>query len=95
MIMKKLLLTLTVLILAVTTIFTQAPQAFKYLAIARDEAGNILINNSIGLRISMVKGNIKANCMLNSSKRTLIPSASPAFQSLCMTSGSIRYETLH
>jgi len=38
-------------------IIAQAPQAFKYQAIARDKAGNILINNDIGLRISMVEVN--------------------------------------
>lgn len=41
--------------------FAQAPQAFKYQAIARDEAGNILINSPITLRISMVEGNKDGN----------------------------------
>ncbi|MCK4678875.1 MAG: hypothetical protein KAT48_12145 [Bacteroidales bacterium] len=53
--------TLIIAIAIAATSFAQAPQAFKYQAIARDEAGNILINNSIGLRISMVKGNKDGN----------------------------------
>jgi len=36
--------------------FAQAPQALNYQAIARDEAGNILANWDIGLRISIVQG---------------------------------------
>jgi len=37
--------------------FAQAPQAFRYQAIARDDAGNILINNPVSLKISLVEGN--------------------------------------
>jgi len=55
--MKTLLILLAFALMPGTTLFAQAPQAFKYQAIARDEAGNILINNPIGLRISMVEGN--------------------------------------
>ncbi|MCK5839390.1 MAG: hypothetical protein KAG99_06045 [Bacteroidales bacterium] len=53
--MKKLLLTLTIVILAVTTIQAQAPHAFKYQAIARDAAGNTLSIRNISLRISIIK----------------------------------------
>jgi hypothetical protein len=35
----------------------QSPQAFSYQAIARDNAGTILIINPLGIRISMVEGN--------------------------------------
>ena len=53
--MKKLYFTLIAVIL-ISLVVAQTPQAFKYQAIARDKAGNILINNPIGLRISMVEG---------------------------------------
>jgi uncharacterized protein (TIGR02145 family) len=54
--MKRILLLLLVTVSTVA-LFAQAPQAFKYQAIARDEAGNLLINNPIGLQVSMVEGN--------------------------------------
>jgi len=55
--MKKLLFLLALALMPGMILFSQSPQAFKYQAIARDAAGNILINNPIGLRISMVEGN--------------------------------------
>ncbi|MCK5839581.1 MAG: hypothetical protein KAG99_07015, partial [Bacteroidales bacterium] len=54
--MKKLLLTLTVVILAATTILAQAPQAFKYQAIARDASGNTLADQAIGIKVNILQG---------------------------------------
>ena len=36
--------------------YAQAPQAFRYQAIARDAAGNILSGQTVGLRISILQG---------------------------------------
>ncbi|HQN17032.1 MAG TPA: hypothetical protein PLB59_11375 [Bacteroidales bacterium] len=36
--------------------FAQAPQAFNYQAVARDVAGNVLVNQNIGLRVSIHLG---------------------------------------
>jgi len=44
------------IILLAGTILAQAPQSFKYQAIARDAEGNILSNKTINLRISIVSG---------------------------------------
>jgi uncharacterized protein (TIGR02145 family) len=54
--MKKIIIAIFIFLPAVF-IYSQVPQAFKYQAIARDEAGNILSNWKINLRISIVKDN--------------------------------------
>lgn len=56
--MKKLLLTIGIFILAASTILAQAPHSFKYQAIARDGEGNILSNQNVSLRISLLQGDI-------------------------------------
>jgi len=53
--MKTFIVILTITALSCTSLFSQAPQAFKYQAVARDEAGNILPNWDIGLKISIVE----------------------------------------
>jgi len=51
--MKKVyFLILSVIIVA--TLMAQSPQTFKYQALVRDEAGNILSNSDISLRISII-----------------------------------------
>jgi uncharacterized protein (TIGR02145 family) len=54
--MKKVYLFLTISMLVVSILSAQSPQSFKYQAIARDEAGNILSNWDIGIRIHIIKG---------------------------------------
>ncbi|MCD4744709.1 MAG: hypothetical protein K8R58_00240 [Bacteroidales bacterium] len=50
----KNLFTLSLLLLTITTsVFCQAPQAFKYQAVVRDNAGEILQNQAVGIRISI------------------------------------------
>ncbi|MBW8051987.1 MAG: hypothetical protein FVQ77_16930 [Cytophagales bacterium] len=56
--MKKVTLTFTVaafLTLGALGTFAQSPQAFKYQAIARDNTGNVLPNQNIGLKISILQ----------------------------------------
>jgi len=50
--MKKLILTLTSILSAII-IFAQPPQAFKYQAVVRDNTGEILQNQPVGIRISI------------------------------------------
>jgi hypothetical protein len=38
-----------------TGLFAQAPQAFKYQAVARDNSGNLIANQSVGFRISILQ----------------------------------------
>ncbi|MCK4678977.1 MAG: Vir protein, partial [Bacteroidales bacterium] len=53
--MKKFLL-LFGMVLVTCSIVAQAPQAFKYQAIARDVAGNILSNRQVSIKIIILQG---------------------------------------
>jgi hypothetical protein len=59
--MKKNLLLFSLLLFIGGSILAQAPQAFKYQAIARDASGNILSNQQVSLRISLLQGNESGN----------------------------------
>ena len=52
--MKNCIMTICFLIFA-TGLFAQAPQAFKYQAVARDNSGNLIANQSVGFRISVLQ----------------------------------------
>ena len=54
--MKKLILTTICTFLVALSLLGQAPQAFKYQAIARDVNGDILANRPIALQISILEG---------------------------------------
>jgi len=56
--MKKINLTLIAVALLITTTFAQIPQAFKYQAMASDASGNVIKNQKVAFRISILKGNI-------------------------------------
>ena len=53
--MKKITLSLVILTIAITVI-AQTPQAFKYQAVVRDNAGEILANQSVSFRLSIRDG---------------------------------------
>jgi hypothetical protein len=53
--MKKLFVLFGLLIIAAVT-FAQAPQAFNYQAVVRDADGNLLENQSVGVKISLLQG---------------------------------------
>jgi hypothetical protein len=38
-----------------SSVFAQSPEAFKYQAIARDAGGNVLANQNVSLKISILK----------------------------------------
>lgn len=59
--MKKLSFLIIALLIVFSTVFAQSPQAFKYQAVARDNTGAILVNQNVGLRISILKGDITGN----------------------------------
>ena len=54
--MKKFNLIIIALIFAISGASAQSPQAFKYQAVARDASGNVLQNQAIGMRISILQG---------------------------------------
>ncbi|MCX6235096.1 MAG: hypothetical protein NT175_10320 [Bacteroidetes bacterium] len=54
--MKKVIPVIFIVLVSIVISFGQAPQAIKYQAIARDNAGNPIVNQDICLRISLLKG---------------------------------------
>ena len=53
--MKKITLSLVMITIAIS-VFTQTPQAFKYQAVVRDNAGEIIANTSVSFRIGVHDG---------------------------------------
>ena len=53
---RRLLNTLTLLILSAIEAQSQIPQAFKYQAVARDASGNVLVNKLVSIRTSILLG---------------------------------------
>ena len=53
--MKRNLLSLSALLIS-TIVFAQAPLAFKYQAVVRDNTGNLLAEQSVGIQIDILKG---------------------------------------
>lgn len=60
-IMKKLILFFTIIITGIATAVAQAPQSFKYQAVARDANGDIIKNQVVALRLSILKGGASGN----------------------------------
>jgi hypothetical protein len=54
--MKRILALVLFVLISLVISYGQAPQAFKYQAIARDNNGHPLVNCDIGLRISLLQG---------------------------------------
>ncbi len=52
---KTINIILAVIIFAIATSFAQAPQSFKYQAVARNSVGDPLVNQNLGLQISIVQ----------------------------------------
>ncbi|MBC8488969.1 MAG: hypothetical protein H8D45_23360 [Bacteroidetes bacterium] len=51
--MKKVKLTLAIALLSIATVLAQSPEAFKYQAAVRDNNGDLLINQNVGLRLTI------------------------------------------
>jgi hypothetical protein len=56
--MKKTFSLLFFVVIVSVQLFSQAPQSFKYQAIARDGSGNILANQTVTFQISILSGSI-------------------------------------
>ena len=59
--MKKLLLFLFAMVLAVSALFAQAPQKFSYQAVLRDVGNNLVVNHAVGVRISILQGDMNGS----------------------------------
>lgn len=71
--MKKILLTITSFLVALFAM-AQAPNLLNYQGVARNAAGNVLPNQSIGLRLSILSGSA-AGPVVYSETRTLLTNA--------------------
>ena len=56
--MKRIIIILVTAHFSLLTLFSQAPQKFNYQAIVRDGAGNILPDQDIGIKISILEGTV-------------------------------------
>ena len=54
--MKKIILLFSLIVGICLTGLSQAPNLFKYQAVARTSAGDILINQSVGFEVSILQG---------------------------------------
>ena len=61
--MKKFTLSLLCALILVAG-FAQAPQAFNYQAIARDNAGNVLANQNVTFIVSILQGNLQGEAQI-------------------------------
>ena len=60
--MKKIILIATVMLIT-ASITSQTPQAFKYQAVARDNSGNLMVNQLVAFRISILQGGPAGNLL--------------------------------
>ena len=56
--MKKLTLTLLIILIGAIIIFAQVPQAFKYQTVVRDNAGELITNQLVSFRIGIIQDSI-------------------------------------
>ncbi|MBN2174695.1 MAG: hypothetical protein JW731_11215 [Bacteroidales bacterium] len=61
--MKKIIYFSFGLLLFGLSLLAQTPQAFKYQAIARDNAGNLIANQNVSFRISILQGSAGGTCV--------------------------------
>lgn len=61
--MKQILLLIFGIVLSGTILFGQSPQAFKYQAIIRNDANEVIANQTVGLRISILQGSETGNAI--------------------------------
>ncbi len=55
--MKKSILTIIVSVISSLVLFAQAPEMFKYQTVVRNNSGDIVKNQNVALRVSIVQGN--------------------------------------
>ena len=59
-----------VMITIAITVLAQAPQAFKYPAVARDDAGNILANQNVSFQLSILQGSASVTAVCTETHNT-------------------------
>jgi len=61
--MKKLYFLIIIMLITVLVINAQTPQGINYQGMARDNSGNVLANQTVSLRFSVLSGNINGNAV--------------------------------
>ena len=61
--MKKIFLQIILMSIALSSLYSQTPQSFKYQAVARDNAGNTINNQLVSFRISILNGSATGTSM--------------------------------
>ncbi len=56
----KFLTIISILLISLNT-YSQSPQSFKYQATAWDNSGNLMINQQIGMQISIIQGSVNGS----------------------------------
>lgn len=58
-------LAVIIVVIAFMQAFTQTPQAFKYQAVARDSTGNVIVNQSVSFKLSIIEDSITGTTVYN------------------------------
>ena len=61
--MKKFIYPFIALVLS-ARIYAQAPESFKYQAVARDASGDVIANQTVGMQVSIFAGKYKRHIRL-------------------------------
>ena len=59
--MKKISVLFAILLIAVVSLFAQAPQKFSYQAVLRDAGNNLVTSQAVGIRISILQGGVNGS----------------------------------
>ena len=59
--MKKISILFAILMIAVVSLFAQAPQKFSYQAVLRDAGNNLVVSQAVGIRISILQGSVNGS----------------------------------
>ena len=68
--MKKITLSLVMITIAIT-VTAQTPQAFKYQAVASDNTGNVLVNQNVTFRFSILEGSASGTVIFLETHETI------------------------
>lgn len=61
--MKKFTLGILISLIGTLSLFAQVPQAFKYQTVVRDNTGNVMVNQNVSFRMSILQGSITGPSM--------------------------------
>lgn len=68
--MKKLLLTLALILSVMVSVLAQAPQKFSYQAVVRDAGNNLVASHAVGVRVSILQGGVNGTVVYQETHTT-------------------------